>query len=120
MYKILCCDVCCSLPLIMLTLTCLTELPMSEEQPTSSQAGASGSGELPDILSIENIDVDLLPEHAEGQCLFYRRIPHRGVLIYFYYFCNHAVDSMHAKMCTFMWAPVLLSLEYICQMIKVL
>ncbi|XP_052693645.1 histone-lysine N-methyltransferase 2C-like isoform X7 [Crassostrea angulata] len=41
------------------------ELPMSEEQPTSSQAGASGSGELPDILSIENIDVDLLPEHAE-------------------------------------------------------
>lgn len=59
-----------SCPLIMLTLTCLTELPMSEEQPTSSQAGASGSGELPDILSIENIDVDLLPEHAEGQCPF--------------------------------------------------
>lgn len=54
----------------MLTLTCLTELPMSEEQPTSSQAGTSGSGELPDILSIENIDVDLLPEHAEGQCPF--------------------------------------------------
>lgn len=61
-------------PLIMLTLTCLTELPMSEEQPTSSQAGASGSGELPDILSIENIDVDLLPEHAEGQCPFCRKM----------------------------------------------
>lgn len=105
MYKILCCDVYCSLPLIMLTLTCLTELPMSEEQPTSSQAGASGSGELPDILSIENIDVDLLPEHAEGQCLFCRRIPHHGVLIHSYYICNHAVDSMHAKMCTFMRAP---------------
>lgn len=97
----------------MLTLTCLTELPMSEEQPTSSQAGASGSGELPDILSIENIDVDLLPEHAEGQCLLYRRIPHHGVLIYSYYFCN-AVDSMHAKMCTFIRAPVLLSIVYVC------
>lgn len=43
------------------------ELPMSEEQPSSSQATAAGGGELPDILSIENIDVDLLPEHPEGQ-----------------------------------------------------
>lgn len=86
MYKIFCCDVYCSLTLIMLTLTCLTELPMSEEQPTSSQAGASGSGELPDILSIENIDVDLLPEHAEGQCLCYRRFSHDGALIHTYYF----------------------------------
>ena len=43
------------------------ELPMSEEQPSSSQAAAAGGGELPDILSIENIDVDLLPEHPEGQ-----------------------------------------------------